>query len=402
MSLEAASSAPPPSHVPPRRPWHWWIVEYNPFYLLSAVSMLLGVLALSNTTTWDPVPLSRLLPLLGTLQLYELASLGVGVFLYRRIGTRRDTLQLLGLVLLFAVDVSFLMSEIATDDAFVGSLVAGALLLMALAKFGVVAWLAKPLLTPAVVVAATAGLVLLHIVPPLLTLLDGNHGGVSVGTFYALWWVVGLSPLLFDAANALWREVRPWGEHESKWWPRTFIAMPWVSFVIHLFVLHYVYDRPFMAPHAAPLLIGLVLLMRRQGELIALRVLLLGAAVMVSWSSPARLDVELPFEFTMSTAVIGGLAAWLALGYTTFPRWLAAMAGAVVVVGAWRAFGPTWEQIVAAVRAAIAAVMSIVPSTRSGWGITAVVGAFAMLLAGLAFSIRRPPHKPAEATADVT
>ena len=60
--------------LPPRRPAprDWWalVVAYNPFYLLSAVSMLLGLLTLSNTTTWNPVPLNRLLPLVATLELY--------------------------------------------------------------------------------------------------------------------------------------------------------------------------------------------------------------------------------------------------------------------------------------------------------------------------------------------
>ena len=87
------------AHIPATRRTAWeWIVEYNPFYLLSAVSMLLGCLLLANTTTWQPVPLSTLLPLLGTLQIYELACLGIGVLLYRKLGPRRDAVQLLGLV----------------------------------------------------------------------------------------------------------------------------------------------------------------------------------------------------------------------------------------------------------------------------------------------------------------
>ena len=365
----------------PRRPWWHWIVEYNPFYLLSAVAMLAGVGALSNTTTWEPVPLSRLLPLLATLQAYEVACLAVGVWLFRTLGPRRDALQLLALVALFAVDVSFLMSEIATAHLGVGVAVAGGLLALAVAKAAIVLAIVRPRLTPAAVVVGMAGLVALHAVPPLLTRLDGEGGGVTTATFYALWWLIGLSPLLHDLASWAWRGT--WGERDGRWWPRLVAATPWASLAVHLGVLHYVYDRPFLAAHAAPLLIGLAVLLRHGGPM-PLRVLLPVAAALVSWNSPAQLEVG-----PVDSATISGVAAWLALAYVTLPRLVPYFAAVAVVAGLWRAFGPSASQVMAGLRATFDTAVALVPRSQRAWGVVGVAAAFVLLAAGVAMSLLR-------------
>ena len=51
--------------------------KHNPFYLLSAACMLTGCLMLSNTTTWSPIALRRLLTLLITVNFYELSLLAL-------------------------------------------------------------------------------------------------------------------------------------------------------------------------------------------------------------------------------------------------------------------------------------------------------------------------------------
>ena len=52
------------------RPWLLRVLaEHNPFYLLSAACMLASCLALSNTTTWNPIASSRLMQLIITLKI---------------------------------------------------------------------------------------------------------------------------------------------------------------------------------------------------------------------------------------------------------------------------------------------------------------------------------------------
>ncbi|MEM1013034.1 MAG: hypothetical protein AAGI46_12535 [Planctomycetota bacterium] len=389
-SSETHASTPTP---PPARWWHW-IVEFNPFYLLSAVAMLAGVGALTNTTTWNPIPISRLMPLLGTLQVYEITCLLVSIWLYKQVGPRRDTLQLIALVCLFALDVSFLMSEIATADLAIGILTSAALLALAVAKVALLLRVIRPELTPATIATGLVGLVLLHAVPSTLLWLDGDQGGgVTVGTFYLLWWMVGLSPLLYRLLSFIWRDVAPRGQAPSVWWPRVIAAGPWVSLAIHLGVLHYVYDRPFMAPHAAPLLLCLALLLKPTNENLGLRLLLPLAAAFVSWGSPVRLDLGLG-DVRLSTSMIGTSAAWLVLIGVTLPRLLPAAVAAVGGVASWRLLGPSWSQVIAALQQFADAVRALVPRSRFAWGVLSVGMAFVLLLVGVLTSLLHRKPRP--------
>src|SRR5205814_7989423 len=90
--------------------------EHNPFYLLSAACMLASCLALTNTMTWIPIAKTRLLTLVTTLNVYELALLGIALYLVTKRGLRRDGWMLLILQAFFVVDLSFLKAEIATAD----------------------------------------------------------------------------------------------------------------------------------------------------------------------------------------------------------------------------------------------------------------------------------------------
>ena len=164
-------------------------------------------------------------------------------------------------------------------------------------------------------------------------------------------------------------------------------------------MLHYVYDRPFLAPHAAPLLIGLALMTRRHVEATFVRVALLGAALFVSFGSPSRLTFEVG-SFDLTTAAVALLAAWLVLGYTTFPRWFVAMAGAAAVAAGWKIAGPSWDEITDGFARAWRVLTGALPTTRRGWGLTAVGGAFALLAAGVAVSLRKRQELPATSEAD--
>ena len=69
-----------PQTLPPARrtPWEW-IVDYNPFYLLSACCMLFGVFAMNDSLDWSPLPQNNLLVLIATLNVYELALVVLAV-----------------------------------------------------------------------------------------------------------------------------------------------------------------------------------------------------------------------------------------------------------------------------------------------------------------------------------
>ena len=97
------------------------ITEHNPFYLLSAACMLASCLALTNSLSWSPIAMRRLLTLLVTLNVYEAALLGIALFLVTKRGLRRDGHMLLLLQAFFVADFTFLNAEIATSSPDAGT-----------------------------------------------------------------------------------------------------------------------------------------------------------------------------------------------------------------------------------------------------------------------------------------
>src|SRR5690606_28481768 len=117
-----------------------FIIDHNPFYLLSAVSMLAGCLMLTNSTSWSPsdVSLTRLLVLIVTLNVYEILLVGLGLYLIVRRGIVRDGMILLLLEVLFLVDVAFLNGEVCTLSQAAGMIVNGLLMAVGAAKVYVI------------------------------------------------------------------------------------------------------------------------------------------------------------------------------------------------------------------------------------------------------------------------
>src|SRR5438093_12615781 len=124
--------------IPPwwRRHSSLWqfVVDHNPFFILSAVCMLGGCLALTNSLSWSPIPLRRVMVLVITLNIYELMLIALAIFLIAKRRLTRDGTILLMLEAFFLVDVTFLNSELFTASLRVGTIVNAILLLLAIVK----------------------------------------------------------------------------------------------------------------------------------------------------------------------------------------------------------------------------------------------------------------------------
>ena len=90
------------------------LVEYNPFYLISAMFMLAGLFSLNDSLDWSPLPVGNVLILIATLNVYEMLLIGLALYLHHR-GVRRDATMLLVIEAFFLVDAGFLNSEIFTQ-----------------------------------------------------------------------------------------------------------------------------------------------------------------------------------------------------------------------------------------------------------------------------------------------
>jgi hypothetical protein len=133
IGLEYRSPAQGVSLARPGTMKHF-LVENNPFYLLSAACMLLGLMTLTNSLSFSPIPHHRLIVLIGTLNLYEAVLIGLAIWLITQRKLVRDAEILLAIEALFLADGAFLSAEMFTADLAVGVMVNFALLAMAVGK----------------------------------------------------------------------------------------------------------------------------------------------------------------------------------------------------------------------------------------------------------------------------
>lgn len=104
-----------------------FVAAHNPFYLLSALSMLLGCYLLSRALALEPGQAGKLIQLIGVLNVYEALLIALALFLIVRRGLVRDGRGLLWLECVFLADATFLGSELYASDLTTGTLVAGVL-----------------------------------------------------------------------------------------------------------------------------------------------------------------------------------------------------------------------------------------------------------------------------------
>lgn len=228
-----------------------------------------------------------------------------------------------------------------------------------------------------------------------------DHGSVSPRNFYIVWWLIGMMPLVREAA------VRIWGEGHStrvSGVAGLYLGLPWVSLISHLGILHYVYDVDYMAAMAAPLLLGLTLTLNHMSpstfgtkrELLALRVILPIIAIMVSLGSPHQLTFS--FGETspryITTAILGISGAYLTYVYCFFLPIAIWMLGIGVVVGGSIFFGPSWIEIQRTIWRIFDWMMDVLdrmlPKTMVGWGVISVMASFFFLVIGAAVSLSAP------------
>jgi hypothetical protein len=394
-----------------------FLFRTNPFYLLSAMCMLGGCLALTNSLSWTSIPLPRLLALVLTLNVYEGLLLALGLYLLRRRGVVRDGLMLLFLEALFLVDAAFLNVEVFAIDAHVGLIVNAIIFVLAVVKLLAVFRVMR-LPRDATFYFALVQLAVLFATPGVFAYVTHGDGGtLPPGLAYAAWWTLGLVAALPALAlrgrrlNELLGEPADAGEFVAAVVRRSFAWLSFVSLVAHLALMHWVYDAHLHAAYLAPLLLGGTVTLScaapskgmRVFDRVALQLILPLIAVTVSLDAPDSLRLS-PLGHA-SRVALTPFAVTLAVAYVVYvctflPRYaLRLIAGAVVAALAF-AFGPTPARMAAAAQQwtqwaadAVAAFVSwVVPRTSTGWGLTAVGAAFGFLGLGAAVSLRKAPE----------
>jgi hypothetical protein len=414
IEFESEKGEPGPHFVPyeftlqPRRSFLRFLTEHNPFYLLSAACMLASCLALTNSLSWTSITRHRLLTLILTLNIYEAALLAIGLFLITRRGLRRDGGMLLLLQAFFLADFSFLNAEIATADIRTGVAINAGLLALAAVKMGIVLRVLKPSFTALQFGFVLVQLAVLFSTPLVLRWLEADRGEGDPRQFYVVWCIVGLLPALYELLTHIDRGRIVSVSPNAQAAPTTaYLALPFVSILVHMGILHWVYRVDYFGAHAAPLLLGLTLVLNRfsptalvpRKDLLTLRLLLPAAAILVSMNNPFAYPLPLRYpRHDLTTFQLAAAGAFLVYLYC----FLLPHAGKVLAAGAVAAgmyvLGPSWQQVHGAVRSGwgvgISLADRLTPKTLAGWGVVGVIASFTFLAVGFWLSLRKQPDIP--------
>lgn len=363
----------------------------NPFYLLSAVSMLLGCYALSHALgleagQWEPVA-----SLIGVLQVYELVLLGLAVFLLRH-GMSRDARTAFLLGLLFVADATYLNTEIAAASPWIAPWIALAHLAFLIPKILVLrdALGLTSLRTLAVTVAQVSVLVFIPATFSGIHLMDSNVYALGLGramlplVAYGLWWLVGAIPIVY-----LWADrASEHGDAFAALVSRVSLVLPFGSILLHLFTLHWMYSLPLYGSYLTPLALGIATNVvytfardHRAGRLF-LQWATPAVAVVLSAGYPETLVFTVGPSFIVTPFRMAFVAIavvfWIHRRLSDQPvfTWASVAALGVSLSGpSFTAMRVRW--------------VNVFPETLAEVGIAFVIGAFALLALGLAFSLGR-------------
>ena len=368
--------------------------ERNPFYLLSVVSMLAGCYAMIRGLGETPGQWKPLVSLMGILQIYELVLLGLAVVLLRRVRLERDARMAFMLGLLFLVDATYLNTELAAAHPWTAVWVALAHLAFLVPKLFVVRDVLglTSLRTLSLTVAQISILVYIPSAFSAVHLMDSYVYALGVGperlplVIYGIWWIVGLFPALFLWADRGSQHGEP---RVARRVSRVALFLPFASILLHLFSLHWMYNLRLSGAYLAPVLlsIGANLAYTFARDASSLRLTLQwGApllALYLSSGSPESLHFLLFDTVVMSPtrmALCGiALVLWLHRSMSGRPSFAmgATLSLSLALTGhSFPTMRMTW--------------MRLVPGSQLELGLTAVLGAFALLALALAVSLWRP------------
>ncbi|MBC8106694.1 MAG: hypothetical protein H7Z14_08910 [Anaerolineae bacterium] len=409
MTIDLQYRSPAPGiSVPQPRTMKRFIVENNPFYLLSAACMLLGLMTLTNSLSFSPIPHHRLIVLIGTLNLYEAVLIGLAGWLIVKRRLVRDAEILLAIEALFLADGAMLSAEMFTADIALGVMVNFALLAMAMGKLiAILAALKLPVarMLPPLMLQLSLVLGL----PGFLKMSAGTSGNLSPLALYAAWWTFALFPV---ATYVVWRVASsreamsaPW-QHISELQPRrriavTFAVMAGVSMLVHLCMSSWVYKVHWYPAHLTPLALGVAFtagLAARRGAkdttYLKMQTWLPVFAVVMSIAAPRPLTINPNgFAFTTLRLSLIGAALVYAQAFITRRsiRWGFVSLGCLLTTSLGATMSAILDTLFTPLRIAGESSGKIVPTTSAGWGAVSVISAFVLLAAGAVVSLYKKP-----------
>ena len=380
------------------------LVEYNPFYLLSAIFMLGGLFALNDSLDWSPLPVGNILILIATLNLYEMLLIGMAVYLLQR-GVRRDATMLLIIEAFFLVDAGFLNAEIFTQDLAIGLVVNGILAGLAALKLAIVFRALHLPVNSGAYLLIMLQVIVLSLMPGVFKYVAlGGNGALPATVMYAFWWVVGGIVALYgilmgriDFSNTTPR-IDPFGRNRAI--VAAFLMLGLISILAHLCTSNWVYNVRWYTANLAPVLLGLaVALGSLEGTVLRYRkrmraeLALPMAAIVISAPFPSALAIapgqlaELtPLRLALLASALVYVHGWARFQQAVF-AWMGT--SCLLLAGLGSSVGAIIESVMIFNRAAADVGSALTPKRTVHWGVLSVAFSFVLLLAGLALSMKK-------------
>lgn len=373
---------------------------HNPFFLLSAFCMLVGCYGLIRVARAAAEQSDALLALMGVLNVYELALLGLGWYLIRSRRAVRDGRMLLLLELVFLVDATYLQGEYCSVNPSRSAVVGLFVLMLVVLKVGIMlSALGRRLSWNTHVFLLTHFGVLLG--APSLAGVLFRQGSLSSGFFYLLWWVIAVLPFF---QIGILRELRrgpfpeAWLRPIDKNFRIALVFLPSISIGWHTLTLHWLYDVPFYTAYVAPVILGWVVCLSIVGVPWLAREKCTGiiwvgtlTALVFSLSYPQTLLFEPSFfpglVFSPLRLMLVTAAAVYFFGYWSYRR--TSFFVATFTVSLMAGAGHSLHSIFVNLTRALG---RILPRTLTEWCLVSVVLAFVFLAAGAALSLKRNDH----------
>jgi hypothetical protein len=175
-----------------------WFKDNNPLYLLSVLFMLIGLHLVSSDARNSSLTINGLLAFFAVQNLYEIAMVGMALYLLKQQIQPRHGKLLLAFVLLFLGDVTFYQVRISGMSFFYGNLATGLYFLLAVIKFAAVIKVLKLTIYHWRIFYVMASFALIWVGPKIAYVIMDTVGKTSSPYFdattfiYLLWLIAGL------------------------------------------------------------------------------------------------------------------------------------------------------------------------------------------------------------------
>jgi hypothetical protein len=386
----------------PRSPFVRLFVDYNPFYVMSAMCMLFGIFAVNDSLDWSPIPLKNLIVMIITLNVYEIALIGLAIFLLG-VNVRRDALLLMLIEAFFLADVGFLNMEVFTANFAVGLIVNSCLMIAAVVKLAVLFCAAGIPVIDGKFAYVILELACLFAIPGVFAIVSQPNDVLPPSAVFAAWWLVGFLPVAFVIAVGsfeIFRKSETGFAGNDRIIGRALIVLPIVSLLAHLCLANWVYKVTFHPSNLSPLLLGAAVAIARFDRHVVTLVLRMRLGLVLPFVAVGLAALKFPKSMVLDLGpmnlsplrlvLIAAAFVYLdgLLLYRTF-HYAAAAIFCFASAGMGHDVTTINDNSIQASRWWWDSVKKLVPTTEREWGVASIAASFVLLLCGAMVSLGR-------------